>query len=119
MCLQVFPNGYGVGYGTHVAVFTCIMRGAHDRGLRWPFRGDITIQIVNQAGENHLEKINHYTDQTPDSGAGRRTYGSDTAMAWGFPKFLPHTSLGYSAARNTQYLLEDCLRIQITRVRVK
>ena len=35
-----------------------IMRGPFDADLKWPFRGDVTIQIENQAGEdNHQERV--------------------------------------------------------------
>ena len=49
MCLQVFPNGFNNGNGTHVSIFTCLMKGLHDDHQKWPFRGEVTIQIVNQA----------------------------------------------------------------------
>ena len=119
MCLEVHPNGYGVGLGTHVTIFTCIMRGPFDAGLKWPFRGDVTIQIVNQAGkDNHQERVIPYTDQTPDDTAGRVT-DKERFAAWGFPQFLPHSSLGYNAAGDTQYLRGDSLRIRICKVKLK
>ena len=49
VCILVDPNGYGVGEGTHISIFTCLMKGLFDDHLKWPFRGNITIQIVNQA----------------------------------------------------------------------
>ena len=66
MRLEVYPNGGSSGLGTHVSIYTCIMRGPFDGGLKWPMRGDITIQIVNQASEdNHEEGILTYSDETP------------------------------------------------------
>ena len=119
MCLEVHPNGYGDGLGTHVAIFTCIMRGPFDADLKWPFRGDVTIQIVNQAGkDNHQERVIHYTDQTDDNTAGRVT-DSERSAACGFPQLLPHSSLGYNAAKNTQYLRGDSLRIRISKFKLK
>ena len=52
MCLEVDPKGYATGKGTHVSVFTCLMKGPFDDHLKWPFRGEITIQIVNQDGDH-------------------------------------------------------------------
>ena len=115
MCLLMYPNGRADGLGTHVSIFTCIKRGPFDADLKWPFRGDVTIQIVNQAGEdNHQERVIPYTDQTPDSSAGRVT-DKERSVAWGFDDFLPHSSLGYNAAKKTQYLRGDSLRIRISK----
>ena len=119
MCLEVYPNGTGDGLGTHLSIYTCIMRGQFDADLKWPFRDDVTIQIVNQAGEdNHQEKVVSYTDKTPDHTAGRVT-NRERCEAWGFHQFLPHSSLGSNAASNTQYLRGDSLRIQISKVKLK
>ena len=50
-----------------MSIHTCITQGPFDGDLKWPFRGDVTIQIVNQAGEiNHRERVIDYTDKTPD-----------------------------------------------------
>ena len=118
MCLEVYPNGYGVGLGTHVSIFTCIMRGPFDGDLKWPFRGDVTIHIVNQAGENAIyEKMIRYTDQVSDKSC--RMTDRVTSDGHGYSQFFPHSSLGYDAARNTQYLLQDSLRIRISKVKLK
>ena len=118
MCVKVNANGCGDGLGTHVSIFTCIMQGPFDGGLKWPLQGNITIQIVNQAGEdNHHMKIINYTDKTPDSHAGKMTEGR--SRAWGKRQFLSHDLLGYNAASNTQYLRGDSLRIRIFKVELK
>ena len=67
MCVNVEPNGYRAGKGTHVSIFAFVMRGPFDDHLKWPFRGEITIQIVNQAGDrDHIEMTIHYNDKTQD-----------------------------------------------------
>ena len=92
MCLQVLPNGTDDVQGTHVTIFTCFMRGRFDGGLKWPFRGDVTIQIVDQAGEKHHGMVVPYNDNTPDSRANRVT-DRERSDVWGFLKSLPYTSL--------------------------
>ena len=52
MCLRFAPNGNGSGKGTHVSIFTYLMKGSYDFNLKWPFRGEITVQIVNQARDH-------------------------------------------------------------------
>ena len=118
MCLQVHPNGDIDGHGTHVSIYTCLMRGPFDSGLKWPIRGDITIQIVDQAGEKHHEKVVHYNNNTSDSNANRVT-DRERSVGWGHHEFLPHTSLGYNTATNTQYLRTNSLRIRIAKVEIK
>ena len=104
MCVCVYPNGTEDGEGTHVSIFICMMQGPFDGYLKWPFRGDITIQIVNQVGDHdHVEKIIHYTDRTPDDAAGR-VYDEERADGWGYDDFLAHNKLQYNAKLQTQYL---------------
>ena len=102
MCLEVYPNGDHNGLGTHVSIYTCMMRGPFDSGLKWPFRGDVTIQIVDQAGEEHHETVFPYKDITPDSHMhANRVTDREWSVGLGFDQFLPHTSLGYNTATNT------------------
>ena len=69
---------------SHVSIFTCLMKSPFDEYLKWPFRGEITIQIVNQSGDNdHRERTIPYSDDTPEGSAGRvtnkdRCNGGDT-----------------------------------------
>ena len=115
MCLCVDPNGDGDGEGTHVSIFTYLMEGSYDFNLKWPFRGQVTIQIVNQAGDHdHIEKIITYNDQTPDDTAARVTSGERSA-GWGV-QFLAHSDLEYNAAKKTQYLKDNQLIIHVVKV---
>ena len=110
MCLCVFPKVNGF-----VLVFTCLMKGQFDDHLKWPFRGEITIQIVNQDGDHdHVEKTIPYND---DVNAGRVT-DEERAIGWGKQQFLAHTDLGYNGTRKTQYLKDDIIIVQVVRVKI-
>ena len=64
---QIDANGSGSGAGTHVSVFVCLMCGEYDDDLPWPFRGDVTIQLLNQRRDKgHEEKTVPFDDSTPD-----------------------------------------------------
>ena len=94
------------------------MRGEYDHHLKWPFRGEITVQIVNQAGDHrHVEKTIHYNDETPDTSAGRVT-DKESADGRGFYLFLAHTDLEYNAAKKTQYLKDDIIIIRVVSVSI-
>ena len=46
MCLKIYPKGWG--RGTHVGVAVSMMKGEFDPHLKWPFKGEITVELVNQ-----------------------------------------------------------------------
>ena len=116
MCVSVCPNGHGKGKGTHVSIYTHMMQGPFDDNLKWPFRGEITIQIVNQVGDHdHVEDVIRYTDKTPDETAGRVT-DKERARGWGKPLFLAHNKLHSNAERQTRYLKDNTLHIRVMKV---
>ena len=102
MCLRVVANGSGKGEGTHISVFVYMMQGEFDDYLKWPFRGDITIQLLNQ-----LEDKEHHSMTIPftdDTVAGRVTTGES----------ISHEEL--YKANGAKYLQKDCLQFQVTKV---
>ena len=118
MCVEVCPNGNGDGKGSHVSIFTCLMKGPFDEYLKWPFRGEVTIQIVNQAGgHDHKEMIIPYTDETPKIKAGRVS-SKDQSKAWGYSKFLDHTTLQNNTTENIQYLKDDHFIVRVVKMKV-
>ena len=117
MCVRVNPNGCGDGAGTHVSVFTFMMRGPFDDHLKWPFRGGITIQLVNHAGDHdYVEQTIPYNDVTSDRAAGRVTGSERATNARGIPQVLAHSHLGYNAAKKTQYLKDNHLIVRVVKV---
>ena len=55
MCLGVFPGGNGEGRGMHISLFIHLMKGESDSQLKWPFRGSVVIEMLNQqADHTHL-----------------------------------------------------------------
>ena len=41
------------------------MRGEFDDQLKWPFRGNITIRLVNQEDKDNILKTIRFTEKTP------------------------------------------------------
>ena len=84
MCIGLYPNGNENGKGTHVSIFTYLMQGPYDDHLKWPFRGEITVQMVNQAGDHsHIDETIPYNDKTPDD-TSDRVVGEERGNGWGF-----------------------------------
>ena len=111
MCLRVDANGDGDGKNSHVSMFVCMMKGDYDDQLKWPFVGDITIQILNQAGgEEHNTMI---LPVTYDDDLGKRVVVGERSLGLGYPEFFPHTQL------SPHYLKDDCLRLCVKEVKLK
>ena len=119
MEVKVNPNGHGYGEGSHVSIFSCLMKGPFDEYLKWPFRGEVTIQIVNQAGDHdHKEGTIHYTDDTPKDSAGGVTDNDKDQKGWGYSKFLDHATLQNNTTENIQYLKDNHFIVGVVKVKV-
>ena len=120
MCLIVDANGYGVGKGTHVSVFAYLMQGEFDDQLKWPFRGHVTVAMLNQLEDNnHTTDTIPFTDTTDNKVIGRVVERERAPKAWGIYTFIAHTELHYNLTENCQYLKYDCLRFRIVKVELK
>ena len=113
MCLNVDANGIGPGENSHVSVSVHMMRGEYDDSLKWPFLGDITIQLLNQIEDDdrhHVLSV-HVTDDTNVS--KRVLVGERSALGRGYHEFISHNSL------TPRYLKDDCLMFCVKEVKVK
>jgi TNF receptor-associated factor 4 len=112
MCIRVFAHGHMEGYGTHVSIYAFLMKGENDNHLPWPFTGTLTIELLNQ-----LEDKNHHSiaiTLSPDQACSKRVVsGQRSNNGHGRPRYISHSALGYNAAKNCQYLKDDCLYFRI------
>ena len=116
MCLEVHCNGKNAGKGSHVSVFVSLIQGEYDERLKWPFCGDVTVQLLNQEGSRrHCTRTVHFRDRTPVSGAcgGVVEVGVVGGCGLGFPTFVAHTEL------RPKLLKDDCLRFRISKIKLK
>ena len=122
-CISVFANGSAIGKGTHIAVYLHMMSGEYDDSLKWPFHGEVTVQLLNQRrNANHYERAlivaaNYSLDKFKQ--CVTRVQGvHQTGTGWGFHTFITHETLGitYSAGKDCQYLVNDCLKFQVNKV---
>ena len=112
MCVYVDPEGIGAGAGSHVSISACLMCGRFDDYLNWPFRGAITVQLVNQAVDQyHIEKT-IYTDRTARK-HDYRVIGSERAQSGPeIHRFQSHREL------NAKFLRYGRLIVRVVNVRV-
>ncbi len=106
VCLGVIANGSSFGKGTHVSVYIHFMRGEFDDLLKWPFRGLMFYQLLDQQGENHKNGTVIYDENVADSVSSRVREGEVSKGDWGQVKFVSHEEL-------KPYLKDDTLVFQI------
>ena len=117
MHLWVFPNGYDKEEGKYMSVFTCLVKGENDDKLKWPLRGSITVQLLDQSGnENHLERTIYYTNRYNNTYRGRVTHSGRSEGVWPDKPFLAREAL---FGRSCDYLRNDCLKFRIVECKVQ
>ena len=115
MCIGIAANGRGSGKGTHVSLFIHLLQGEHDNQLKWPFRGAVTIQLLNQKRDGgHLVETIEFDDDTDDEYAGRVM--EDITPGWGCMQLICHSKLH---TEDEEYLRNDCLKFRISKIVVK
>ena len=116
MCLSVDANGDGDGEGTHVSVFVYLMRGEFDDSLKWPFQGNVVLQLCNQLEDKkHCGYIIDFSE-TRDPEVISRVTSEERGNGLGTSVFIAHNDLNLNAANNCQYLKDDCLHFRIVTV---
>ena len=120
MCLNIYANGWGGGKNTHIGLSVHMMKGEFDSHLQWPFKGEITVQLVNQkeGGEHYERKPVETSSATTDSYNNvfcRCTEGDRSRTGWGSPQFISHDDL-YKPEEGKEYLKNDTLKFRVTNI---
>lgn len=119
LCLSVDANGNKESKGSHVSIYVRLMKGFADPQLIWPFRGEVTIEVLNQLEDSaHFSKTILFDWQESDLRNSKVTNQEASGRGWGYHDFIPHSVLGYNAANNTDYLMDDTLFIKVARVKM-
>jgi len=106
MCARLYPNGDGMGKGTHLSVFFVVMRGEYDALLTWPFENRVSICLLNQDGKNAV--VDSFRPDRQSSSFKRPT--SHMNIASGCPLFIRLDHLQNPA---TGFLKDDVIFLQI------
>ena len=112
----------------YILVYAYLMPGAFDDDLEWPFRGNVTIELINQAESSRwnpasyisLRKESHAGSfdfsSTHDRVSQRVTSGKRAEYRKVIYYFISHSALDYDAVEGTQYLKDDSLIFRISAV---
>ena len=118
MCLSVMANGFGSGEGTHVGVATYMMKGEFDDHLQWPFKGVVTVRLINQR-EGGVDVDEEVVKENASGKAFIRLLeGERSVHGWGIPQFISHSDL-YKPEEGKEYLKNDHLIFRVATVVVK
>lgn len=113
MQLSVSVHGDGSGKGSYVSVFLSLLKGEFDNQLKWPFRGSITIQLLNQeADSQHYTECINYRDGMPDQMSCRVMDEKRSAKPWGKVKFIAHKDI------LSTFLKNDSIKFCVSKVDV-
>ena len=105
MCVRVCAGPSDTG----LYVFSYLVPGEYDDGLKWPFRGTVVVQLLNQlSDDNHYDYVFDYS-QASDDMSQRVTSGESSEFVYPSIFCLPLNSLDYNSSKKCQYLKNDCL----------
>ena len=92
------------------------MRGEYDDQLKWPFEGDVVVEL-----RNWKEDKGHHEDSfffAKLDGYYRVNGRSMDERKLGRDQFISHFSLLYNSNTNTQYIQDDCLCLRVKAIAV-
>ena len=105
VCARLYPNGDGIGKGTHMSMFFVVMRGEYDALLPWPFVQKVNFRLIDQ--DRIRDTCDAFRPEPHSSSFKRPT--SDMNIASGCPTFISHAGL-----REGGYIRNDIMFIKIT-----
>ena len=120
--VKVFRTEYSkmLSLDAFTSIFIEILPGPFDEKLKWPFKGSISLEIVNQLSDCcHYKKTIHFDDKSyrgnkirPDNSSG---------ISDGLKPFIYHKELRYEHSRegqNVHYLCHGDLYVRVTGIKV-
>ena len=100
----------------NVCVVVFLLKGENDELLKWPFRGEITVQLLNWKENNgHIEKIiDHYN--APLESRDRVT--ADVTSPLGKDIYICFSDFDNNPNKGIEYLHNDMLCFRVTKVSI-
>ena len=121
-------NGYKMSvYGVqehngNVSIITHLIENQFNQQPNWPFEGEITIQIMNRDGGNHIIKTIYYNNDTPDGarelvGYQERSQGfRGCTLAQNELQPDPHNNIRYWNNDNTLQLCVTTVQVKLDNI---
>ena len=109
MLLRVYPFGNGSGWKSHISVYVHLLVGEDDDILRWPFRGEITVTLINQWHGRHHSVTVDFSDDNVEEECGERRDDNCLTNGLGWNEFIEYRWIN-------EYLRNDCLVFRIDNI---
>ena len=117
LCLGVYANGDNTGKGTHISLYVILMKGENDMALTWPFRGSVTILILNWRDDTgHIQGVVNFDEYTPKEWCKRIFEGERATNGRGKHRFISHNALNYNPENKTEFLYNDSVCFKVLKV---
>ena len=121
--IKVFRTEYlkVLSLDAFTSIYVELLPGPYDYGLCWPFKGSLTIAIVNQLSDSHhFEKMVRFSDKPYQKGKKLRPE-SGSNIIWGYKPFIYHKEMRYEHCKDGHriHLLKDgSLSIRVTDIKL-
>ena len=104
-CLRMYPNGDGIGAGTHLSLFIVIMKSDYDCLLPWPFNNSVKFMLINQKDRSKdlVEKMTPHKNS-----ASFQKPTKEMNIASGCPLFVQLDTM-----EKEGFLVDDTLFIEV------
>ena len=113
--LQMNPNGFGSGKGTHLSLYIIMMRGENDATLEWPFRKRVIFTLIDQqetdASRQNIYEFFHAPNPEREPSLLEplmRPVTVQNSSRFGYHKFVSHKAL-----QERLYIADDSVLIQV------
>ena len=110
--LNVHPNGYDTGKGSHLSVSAQLMRGEYDNDLEWPFESDIRLQLLNWNEDNNHHSNTIHFNRSVSRRHSDHLNDQKTATSFGDPLYMSHAELEPNS--NTRYLMSNHFKLRLS-----
>jgi hypothetical protein len=104
-CARLYMNGDGMGRGTHLSLFTVLMKSEYDNLQQWPFQKQVNFTLINQ--EDQQKNIVQNLVPGKDSASFKKPV-KEMNIASGCPLFAQLEKL-----ESDGFVKDDCLFIEI------
>ena len=99
---------------THLCLYVSIIRGEFDDQLKWPFDGEVTVQVYNRTKERWSEETKiQLNEKECGLDVVERQVGLLSSAGWGCEKFLSYPDLKANFVKDT-----NVVRFRIMSVKV-
>ena len=120
LCIRIDCNGWGTGKGTHLSAIAHMMAGDNDDNLKWPFQGQITLQLINSARDHsHIARILDF-GKADKHCSERVTVGYRAHYGHPLPRFIDHVTLSKivsaPSSRSVKYVVDDSIHFRVVNV---